>query len=241
MRTCQNDAVSEPSRASIIRTAVGIGLYAGAFGASFGAISTSSGLSVGQTMILSLVMFSGGSQFAFVGVAAAGNPLLAVPTALLLAVRNAFYGVTMSEILPRLGWRKPLVAHLVIDETTAMAVAQKERWAARYAFFATGLILFTLWQTGSLVGALVGASIDPSAFGLDVAAPAAFAALLWPSLKTTRARVVALVGAAVAFALIPLAPAGVPVIAAAVVAMIGGLSERRPPAGHAPEPLPVTP
>jgi 4-azaleucine resistance transporter AzlC len=221
----------EPSRGTIVRSAVGIGAYAGAFGVSFGAISTSSGLTVLQTMILSLIMFSGGSQFAFVGVTAAGSPLLAIPTALLLAVRNAFYGVTLSEILPKLGWKKPLVAHLVIDETTAMAVGQQHRWAQRYAFFATGLILFVLWQTGSLIGALVGASIGTQAFGLDVAAPAAFAALLWPSLTTTRARLVAIAGGALAFALIPVAPAGVPVIAAAVVAVVGGLTEGHPPAG----------
>lgn len=218
-----------PYRSSIVRSAVGIALYAGAFGVSFGAISTSSGLTVLQTMILSLVMFSGGSQVAFVGVAAAGNPMLGIPTALMLAVRNSFYSVTMSEILPKLGWKKLLVAHLVIDETTAMAVGQQHRWAQRYAFFATGLILFVLWQAGSLAGALVGATIDTQAFGLDVAAPAAFAALLWPSLTTTRAKVVALCGALLAFGLIPVAPAGVPVIAAAVVAVVGGLTECRPP------------
>jgi len=151
-------------------------------------------------------------------------------------VRNAFYGVTLSKILPRLGWAKPLVAHLVIDETTAMAVAQTGRQAQRYAFFATGSILFVLWQIGSLGGALVGATIDTTAFGLDVAAPAAFVALLWPSLRTPRARAVALGGGLLAFVLIPVAPAGVPVIAAAVVAVIGGLTERGRPAPDAPGP-----
>ena len=115
-----------------------------------------SGLTVGQTMILSLVMFSGASQFAFVGVAAAGSPWAAIPAALLLGVRNAFYGVPISEILSPRGWRRLVTAHFVIDETTAMAVAQAEPRAKRYAFWSTGLILFTLWQTGSLIGALVG-------------------------------------------------------------------------------------
>ena len=93
-----DDLASE--RGPIVRAAVGIGLYAGAFGASFGAVSVGSGLSVAQTMVLSLVMFSGASQFAFVGVVAAGgSPFAAIPAALLLGVRNAFYGVPMSEIL----------------------------------------------------------------------------------------------------------------------------------------------
>ncbi len=212
-------------RNQILRAAVGIGLYAGAFGISFGAVSTTAGLNLWQTMILSLVMFSGGSQFAFVGIVAAGNPWFAIPASLLLAVRNAFYGVTISEIVHPRGWTKPLVAHLVIDETTAMAVGQKSPAAQRYAFFATGIILFILWQLGTFVGALVGAAIDPKSFGLDVAAPAAFIALLWPALTTTRAKLVAAGGGLVAFLLIPITSAGVPVIAAAIVALVMGMME----------------
>ena len=114
-------------RGTILRAAIGIGLYAAAFGASFAAVSVGSGLSVGQTMVLSLVMFSGASQFAFVGViAAGGSPFAAVPAALLLGVRNAFYGVPMSEILHPRGVRRLITAHFVIDETTAMAVGQAD-------------------------------------------------------------------------------------------------------------------
>ena len=229
---------SSSRRPAILRSAIGIGLYAGAFGVSFGAVSVSSGLSVWQTIVCSLVMFSGGSQFAFVGVAAAGSPWAGIPTALLLAVRNAFYGVRLSDILSGLGWRRPAVAHLVIDETTAMAVAQKRPDDQRYAFYATGLILFVLWQSGTVIGALVGGVIDTKAFGLDVAAPAAFAALLWPALVSVRARLVALAGALLAFLLIPIAPAGVPVIAAAVVAVVGGLTQRTPPPPD-PDPRPA--
>ena len=145
-------------------------------------------------MILSLVMFSGASQFAFVGVAAAGSPWAAIPAALLLGVRNAFYGVPVSEILSPRGWRRLVTAHFVIDETTAMAVGQAEPRAKRYAFWSTGLILFTLWQTGSLVGALLGAAIDPARFGLDAAAPAVFLALLWSQLRSRSAKVVAVLG-----------------------------------------------
>ncbi len=129
-------------------------------------------------------MFSGASQFAFVGVAAAGSPWAAIPAALLLGVRNAFYGVPVSEILAPRGWRRLVTAHFVIDETTAMAVGQSEPRAKRYAFWSTGLILFTLWQSGSLVGALLGTAIDPARFGLDAAAPAVFLALLWTQLRS---------------------------------------------------------
>jgi 4-azaleucine resistance transporter AzlC len=217
-----------PERGLIFRAAIGIGLYAMAFGASFGAISVGSGLTVGQTMVLSLVMFTGASQFAFVGVAASGgSPFAAVPAALLLGVRNAFYGVPVSEILHARGLARLWTAHFVIDETTAMAISQATPQAKRYAFWATGLILFSLWQLGSLAGALVGRAVNPADIGLDAAAPAVFLALLWPMLRRTEARWVALGGALLALALVPIAPPGVPVVASAIVALVGGLLPTR--------------
>jgi 4-azaleucine resistance transporter AzlC len=217
-----------PERGAILRAAIGIGLYAMAFGASFGAIAVGSGLSLPQTMVLSLVMFTGASQFAFVGVAATGgSPLAAVPAALLLGVRNAFYGVPVSEILHPRGLARVWTAHFVIDETTAMAISQATAQARRFAFWATGLILFTLWQLGSLAGALVGRAVEPDAVGLDAAAPAVFLALLWPSLRRRGARWVALGGVVVALALVPVAPPGIPVVAAAGVALVAGLLPTR--------------
>jgi 4-azaleucine resistance transporter AzlC len=217
-----------PERGLIFRAAIGIGLYAMAFGASFGAISVGSGLTVGQTMVLSLVMFTGASQFAFVGVAASGgSPFAAVPAALLLGVRNAFYGVPVSEILHPRGLARLWTAHFVIDETTAMAISQATPQAKRYAFWATGLILFSLWQLGSLAGALVGRAVNPADIGLDAAAPAVFLALLWPMLRRTEASWVALGGALLALALVPIAPPGVPVVASAIVALVGGLLPTR--------------
>lgn len=195
---------------------------------SFGAVSVGSGLTVAQTVVLSLVMFSGASQFAFVGVAVAGgSPFAAVPAALLLGVRNAFYGVPITEIVHPRGLARIWTAHFVIDETTAMAIGQETPRAKRYAFWATGVILCALWQLGTAAGALIGNVINPSDFGLDAAAPAVYLALLWPALKRVSARWVALAGAGVALALVPMAPAGVPVIAAAGVAVIAGLLPRR--------------
>jgi branched chain amino acid efflux pump len=219
-----------PQRGMILKAAIGIGLYAMAFGASFGAISVGSGLSLAQTMVLSLIMFTGASQFAFVGVAASGgSPIAAVPAALLLGVRNAFYGVPISEILHPHGLARLWTAHFVIDETTAMAISQATPRAKRYAFWASGLILFSLWQLGSIAGALVGRAVNPADIGLDAAAPAVFLALLWPMLRRPEARWVALGGALVALALIPMAPPGIPVLASAIVALGGGLLPTREP------------
>ena len=215
-------------RGAILRAAMGIGLYAMAFGASFGAISIGSGLTLPQTMVLSLVMFTGASQFAFVGVAASGgSPFAAVPAALLLGMRNAFYGVPISEILHPRGFARLWTAHFVIDETTAMAIGQATPRARRFAFWTTGMILFSLWQLGSLAGALVGRAVNPTDIGLDAAAPAVFLALLWPMLRRREGRWLALGGAAVALALIPVAPPGIPVIASAGVALVGGLLPSR--------------
>ena len=225
-----------PEKAAITRAAAGIGLYAGAFGVTFGAVSATAGLSVIQAVVMSAVMFTGASQFALVGVLAAGGaPLAGISAALLLGLRNAFYGVPITRILGPRGVRRFETAHFVIDETTAMAVAQRSRPAGRYAFWATGITLFTVWTAGTLAGALIGSGIDTSALGLDAAAPAIFLALLWPQLANQRARAVALGAAAVALGLVPVAPAGVPIIAAAGVAIGAGLlpewigGERRKP------------
>ena len=104
-----------------------------------------------------------------------------------------------------------------------MAISQSTARAKRYAFWATALILFILWQLGSLSGALIGRAVDPADIGLDAAAPAVFLALLWPMLRQAEARWVALGGALQALVLMPIAPPGIPVLASGIVALIGGL------------------
>jgi 4-azaleucine resistance transporter AzlC len=211
-------------RAAITRAAAGIGLYAGAFGVTFGAVAVRAGLSVTQAVVMSAVMFTGASQFALVGVLAAGGSLLAgVSAALLLGLRNAFYGIPVTRILRPLGMRRIWAGHFVIDESTAMAVAQPGPRAGRFAFWATGGVLYALWVLGTLAGALIGGRINTSALGLDAAAPAIFLALLWPQLSRERGAAVALGAAVVALVLVPLVPAGLPIIAAAGVAILAGL------------------
>lgn len=219
-------------RAEIVRAAIALAIYAAAFGLSFGAVSVASGLSVAQTMLLSAVLFSGASQFAFVGVVASGSPFAAIPAALLLGVRNTFYGVTIAQILRPKGWRRFLSGHLSIDETAAMTIAQRSPRAKRFAFWASGAAMFLLWNAGSAAGALLGSVLDTATFGLDAAAPAAFLALLWPALRTARARWVAAGSVALALVLIPLVPPGVPVLAAVAIAVLAGLAEVRKDKAH---------
>jgi predicted branched-subunit amino acid permease len=236
-----------------VRTGVSVSVATGLYGVSFGALSVAAGLDLPQTMVLSLLMFSGGSQFAAVGVVGAGGAVGAVvATAGLLGARNGLYGVQVAPLLGAHGWRRLLAAHLTIDESTAVATAQPTGAAARAGFWWTGVGVFALWNACTLAGALLGDALgDPRRYGLDAAAAAAFLALLWPRLgagpDTRTVRAVAVVAAGVALALTPLVPAGVPVLAAAAVAVVVGAlgpgdpDPARGPGPRAAEPPAVTP
>jgi 4-azaleucine resistance transporter AzlC len=214
-----------------------VGLATGAYGVSFGAVSVAAGLSVAQTCVLSLLMFTGASQFALVGVLAAGGaPLSGALTALLLGTRNTLYGLRLAPLLQWSGWRRLLTAQLVIDESTAMSVARDSRAAARLGFLTTGLAVFVLWNLATFGGAIAGTVLgDPRTLGLDAAVGAAFIALLWPRLRDRRNQLVALAAAAVALGMVPIAPAGVPVLAAAGVALLAGALSDRPDPTEIPE------
>ena len=212
-------------RAGVWREAVAIGVTTGAYGLSFGAISTTAGLSVAQTCALSLLMFTGASQFALVGVIGGGGSALSgAGTAILLGTRNALYGVRLSSLLNLRGPRRVVAAQLVIDESTAVAIGQVEDRAGRLGFWATGSSVFVLWNLGTVIGALGAHALsDPKVLGLDAAAPAAFVALLSPRLDTRRSWAMAGVAAVVALAAVPFVPAGVPALLAAAVAVAFGL------------------
>jgi predicted branched-subunit amino acid permease len=206
-----------------VRDALAVGAATGAYGISFGAVSTTAGLSLPQTAALSLLLFSGASQFAFVGLVASGGGAAAqVATAVLLGTRNAFYGLRLAPLLRVRGLRRFAAAQVTIDETTAMALAQRDEPTARLAFWATGAAVYSLWNVGTVVGALGARGIDPTAFGLDAAVPAAFVALLAPRMRGAEPWAVALLAAAVAVASTPFVPAGVPVLLAAAVALAAG-------------------
>ncbi|HEY5185823.1 MAG TPA: AzlC family ABC transporter permease [Actinomycetes bacterium] len=212
-------------RRKVLRDATGIGLAVGAYGLSYGALATASGLSVLQTCALSVLTFTGGSQFALVGVLGSGGSAASgVATALLLGSRNTLYGLRLAPTLQVSGARRAVAAHLTIDESTAMAVGQDDDQSARLAFWATGLAVFVFWNVATLLGAVGATALgDPKALGLDAAVGAAFLALLWPRLRDRGAWVVALLGASVALALTPLVSPGLPILAAGVVAVAVGL------------------
>ena len=232
------ETLSRAERSSIVRDSLGVGVATGAYGVSFGAVSVAAGLSVAQTCALSLVMFTGASQFAFVGVLAAGGaPLSGGLTALLLGTRNTLYGLRLAPLLRWRGPRRLLAAQVLIDESTAMSMTRTTTAAARVGFLTTGVAIFVLWNLATLIGAVAGSAIgDPRTYGLDAAVGAAFLALLWPRLADRRNQVVAALGAAVALALVPVTAAGVPVLAAGGVALLVGVTSRRPDPTEFPDP-----
>jgi predicted branched-subunit amino acid permease len=222
------------------REALGVVFATSAYGISFGALAVASGLDVWQTCVLSLLMFTGGSQFAFVGVFTAGG-LAALPSAIasaaLLGVRNVAYGMRMSPIVGGGPARKAAAAHFTIDESTAVAISQSEPRLRRIGFWVTGIGIFVGWNTTTLIGALVGDVLgDPKTWGLDAAAAAAFLALLWPRLRQRQAIAVGIAAAVVAAALTPLLMPGLPVLVAAVVAIVVGwfnwMGRPAPPVGE---------
>jgi branched chain amino acid efflux pump len=208
-----------------LTTAAGIGLAVGVYGISYGVLAVAAGLSPAQACVMSMLVFTGASQFAFVGVlAGGGGALAAIAPAVMLAVRNAAYGLSLAPILPGRLRDRALLAHLVIDESTAMARAEDDPGTARQAFLATGVSVWLGWNAGTLVGAVVGGGLgDPRTLGLDAMFPAAFLALLAPQLRRRGAPAAAIVGATIALAALPVAPAGLPVIAAIAGVVPGAL------------------
>lgn len=230
MTTAPGPALAPEDRRRIVRDGVAVGVATGAYGVSFGAVSVAAGLDVLQTCALSLLVFTGASQFALIGILASGGTLLSgTVTALLLGTRNTLYGLRLAPLLRWTGWRRAAASQILIDESTAMAVNRESTPAARVGFLSTGISVFLLWNVATLVGALAGKALgDPRTYGLDAAVGGAFLALVWPRLGERRNQVVAFLAVALALSLVPVTPAGVPVLAAGGVALLMGLVTRSP-------------
>jgi predicted branched-subunit amino acid permease len=221
--------LSRPARDGLV-----LGLAVGTSGLAFGAAAVSDGLSTAQACVLSLLAYTGASQFALASAVPAGGLIAGTASAVMLGSRNALYGLRLSGRLWLRGPVRLLAAQGVTDESTAVALAQHGQEAARSGFRATFASLYPTWNLATLAGALgAGRLGSPQSFGLDVVGPAAFLALIWPRLRAGRAeRGVGLLGAAIALAATPFLPPGVPVILAAVAALAGAL------AAPGPEPVP---
>jgi predicted branched-subunit amino acid permease len=216
-----------PKKKQVDRTALSVALTVGLYGAAFGAAGVTAGFSILQTCLLSILLFSGASQFAVVGIMGAGGAAIsAIATATLLGFRNALYGLQMAPILKVKGIRRVLAAQITIDESTAVATLQDNDEDRKRGFYLTGIGVYIFWNLFTFLGALGASAIgDPSVWGLDAAVPAAFLGLIWPRLKNKLQFIVSAIAIAWALLLTPITPAGIPIITTVLLAIFFGVKK----------------
>ncbi len=234
MRPLNRTASDVPAARGLVLSALPVALAVGAYGLSYGVLAVAAGLSPAVATLSSVLVLAGGSQFAFVGVLAlGGNPFAGALSGLLLNVRYVAFGVAIARALPGgPGWRRAVDSYLVVDESVALALGQAgprptdpsrvQTWSVEVVrrFRVVGWSVVAAWILATALGAFGGRFIaDPQVYGLDAAFPAGFLALLAPWLRTPRGRLAAGIGVVLALGLTPIAPPGVPIVAAA----LGGL------------------
>ncbi|MFI6093550.1 AzlC family ABC transporter permease [Streptomyces sp. NPDC051218] len=217
----EQDQLPRKEKARLVRDALGVGLAVGAYGLSYGALAVSSGLSVAQTQFLSLLLYGGSAQLALVGtLAAGGGGAAASATATLLGVRSLFYGVSLRPVLKLRGGSLLPAAHLLSDESTAMAIGKPTLSASRFAYWVSGSTVFLFWNVTTLIGSLAGSMLaDPKVLGLDMASSAAFLALVAPRLRERAGQFVFVLAGLVAIVVSPFAGSGLPVVVAGLTAL----------------------
>ena len=213
-----------PKKNQVDRTALSVAFTVGLYGAAFGAAGVTAGFSILQTCLLSILLFSGASQFAVVGIMGAGGAAIsAIATATLLGFRNTLYGLQMAPILKVKGFKRVIAAQITIDESTAVATLQDNDEDRKRGFYLTGIGVYLFWNLFTFLGALGASAIgNPSVWGLDAAVPAAFLGLIWPRLKNKVQFLVSAIAIAWALLLTPVTPAGIPIITTVVLAIIFG-------------------
>ena len=213
-----------PKKNQVDRTAFSVAFTVGLYGAAFGAAGVTAGFSILQTCLLSILLFSGASQFAVVGIMGAGGAAISgIATATLLGFRNTLYGLQMAPILKVKGIKRVLAAQITIDESTAVATLQDNDEDRKRGFYLTGIGVYVFWNLFTFLGALGASAIgDPSVWGLDAAVPAAFLGLIWPRIKNKVQFLVSGIAIAWALLLTPVTPAGIPIITTVVLAIIFG-------------------
>lgn len=214
----------KPKNDAVERTSLSVAFTVGLYGAAFGAAGITAGFSILQTCLLSLLLFSGASQFAVVGImGAGGSAVSAIATATLLGFRNALYGLQLAPILKVTGLKRIIASQITIDESTAVSTLQSNDSDRKRAFYLTGFGVYIFWNLFTFLGALGASAIgDPSVWGLDAAVPAAFCGLVWPRLKDKRLFLISACAIILALLLTPITPAGIPIITTVLLAVIFG-------------------
>lgn len=214
----------KPKNDAVARTSLSVAFTVGLYGAAFGAAGVTAGFTILQTCLLSILLFSGASQFAVVGImGAGGSAISAITTATLLGFRNALYGLQMAPILKVTGLKRILSAQITIDESTAVSTLQENDVDRKRGFYLTGIGVYVFWNLFTYLGALGASAIgDPAVWGLDAAVPAAFCGLVWPRLKDKKQFLISALAIVLALSLTPITAAGIPIITTVLLAVIFG-------------------
>jgi 4-azaleucine resistance transporter AzlC len=214
----------KPKNDAVARTSLSVAFTVGLYGAAFGAAGVTAGFTILQTCLLSILLFSGASQFAVVGImGAGGSAISAIATATLLGFRNALYGLQMAPILKVTGLKRILSAQITIDESTAVSTLQENDVDRKRGFYLTGIGVYVFWNLFTYLGALGASAIgDPAVWGLDAAVPAAFCGLVWPRLKDKKQFLISALAIVLALSLTPITAAGIPIIITVLLAVIFG-------------------
>jgi len=214
----------KPKNDAVARTSLSVAFTVGLYGAAFGAAGVTAGFTILQTCLLSILLFSGASQFAVVGImGAGGSAISAIATATLLGFRNALYGLQMAPILKVTGLKRILSAQITIDESTAVSTLQENDVDRKRGFYLTGIGVYIFWNLFTYLGALGASAIgDPAVWGLDAAVPAAFCGLVWPRLKDKKQFLISALAIVLALSLTPITAAGIPIITTVLLAVIFG-------------------
>ncbi len=214
----------KPKNDAVAQTSLSVAFTVGLYGAAFGAAGVTAGFTILQTCLLSILLFSGASQFAVVGImGAGGSAISAIATATLLGFRNALYGLQMAPILKVTGLKRILSAQITIDESTAVSTLQENDVDRKRGFYLTGIGVYVFWNLFTYLGALGASAIgDPAVWGLDAAVPAAFCGLVWPRLKDKKQFLISALAIVLALSLTPITAAGIPIITTVLLAVIFG-------------------
>ncbi|MDQ2910094.1 MAG: AzlC family ABC transporter permease [Actinomycetota bacterium] len=205
-----------------VRAALAVAATVWFFGASFGLVARAAGMGVLAPLVMSATTFAGSAQFAVSSIlGAGGGAVAAIAAAVLLNARYAPISISVAPLFHGRRLRRLLESQLIVDESWALASRGGGRFDRRILLGA-GFLLYVSWLSGTAVGALAGDALgDPKDLGLDGAFPALFLALLAPQLRAPRAVLAAVAGAAIALALIPVTPAGTPIVAASAACLLG--------------------
>ena len=205
-----------------IRAGIPFGVAGFLVALSFGVVAQEAGLSKLATVIMSAIVFAGSAQFAAVAIIASGGSVgAAVIAGALMNSRFLPMGVAFGPSLPGRALKRAAQGQTVVDSSWALA-ARGDGTFDRWFLFGATVPQYATWLSGTIVGALFGGALgDPETLGLDAIFPAFFLALLISEVRSGRAAGAAALGAIIALALLPVAPAGVPVLVASLAALIG--------------------